>query len=135
MIFELLVTFNREGSTIKGDFFDGVSSYVCFGSDFTLDTGDFELVLFYHQLDKYFYDILKHSDTIFIDDTDILLETNPQGFNTLLQHLEYFCKDKNIFFVTKNFTGKNFIRNRTLFSKSTDRLTINKDGTTKSIKH
>lgn len=135
MVYEVLVSMDREGALIDSKLIKGVSSYVCFCSESTIDVSEFDFVTSCYSLDENFYKIIDISDTILLDDTDVMMAISLSGYKSVISYIKNLCEHKNVFFITKSLTGKNYIRDRLLFSKSDDRFTIEKNGTLKSIKH
>ena len=127
MIYEVLVPFSDD--TIPVDLKitkDKVSSFICFTSEPSTSVDNFDVGVTLHSLDESFYDIVKHSDVVFIDDTDVLIQNYNAEFEYFLKYASTFLNNKEIYFLTKNMTGKNFIRSRKLYKICDKRFKISK---------
>jgi len=127
MIYEVLIPFSDD--TIPVDINitkDKVSSFICFTSEPSLSFDNFDLGVTLHSLDENFYNIIKHSDVIFLDDLDVLMTTRNEEFEYFLKYTSTFLQNKEIYILTKNMTGKNFIRSRKLYKVCDKRFKISK---------
>jgi len=127
MIYEVLIPFSDDTIPLDCKITkDKVSSFICFTSEPSLSVDNFDIAVTLYSLDENFYNVIKHSDVIFIDDTDVLMTTNSEEYEYFLKYASTLLQNKEIYFLTKNMTGKNFIRSRKLYKICNKRFKISK---------